>query len=273
MNKIINNLSGQLNPGWDKNLQIIHTNIQTWYTTLKWTFIPQASTVLWPYSFTIIRHTSHDHTVMRVATSVEKAPYYNILYWNDNSIQFENVTEVQCQWKCEFQTQPPTCLTITRLCDKLDTHGTICDVHRGRSRRPLTATSPASSAMFLERFTMSPRKSATQCARETGVSSTSVRRILKAFKWNVYIPRVLHTINDDDPDHWMQFCEWFQQMVNEDEEFVTKIVWSDEAQYKLNGTVIVIIVFTGHQKIYTFMLARRSTYQGWMSGVDCQLEV
>jgi len=35
----------------------------------------------------------------------------------------------------------------------------------------------------------------------------------------------------------MQFCEWFQQMVNEDEEFVTKIVWSDEAQFKLNGTV------------------------------------
>jgi len=35
----------------------------------------------------------------------------------------------------------------------------------------------------------------------------------------------------------MQFCEWFQKMVNEDEEFVTKIVWSDEAQFKLNGTM------------------------------------
>jgi len=35
----------------------------------------------------------------------------------------------------------------------------------------------------------------------------------------------------------MQICEWFQQMVNEDEEFVMKIVWSDEAQFKLNGTV------------------------------------
>ena len=35
----------------------------------------------------------------------------------------------------------------------------------------------------------------------------------------------------------MQFCEWFQQIVNEDEEFVTKIVWSDEAQFKLNGAV------------------------------------
>ena len=91
--------------------------------------------------------------------------------------------------------------------------------------------------MVLETFRTSPRKSAAQCARETGVSSTSVRRILKAFKWKVYNPRLLHAINNDDPDRRMQFCECFQQMVNEDEEFVMKVVWSDEARFKLNGTV------------------------------------
>jgi len=155
----------------------------------------------------------------------------SILKWY---IKFENVAEVQRQWKREFQTQPPTRLTITRLCDKFDTRGTVCVMHRGRSGRPRTATSPASSVMVLESSTTSPRKSATQCARETGVSSTHVRRILKAVKWKVYIPRLLHAINDDDSDRRMQFCEWFQQMVNEDEEFVTKIVWSDEAQFKLN---------------------------------------
>ena len=73
----------------------------------------------------------------------------SILKWY---IKFENVAEVQRQWKLEFQTEPPTLLTITRLCDKFDTHGTICDVHRGRSGRLLTATSPASSALVLERF-------------------------------------------------------------------------------------------------------------------------
>ena len=101
--------------------------------------------MLRPSSFTIIRHTSHDLTVTRVATSVEKTSYYDILHCNDNSIQFENVAEVQRQWKREFQTQPPTRLTITRLCNKFGTHGTICDAQRGRSGRPLTATSAASS--------------------------------------------------------------------------------------------------------------------------------
>ena len=88
----------------------------------------------------------------------------SILKWY---INFENVAEVQRKRRREFQTQPPTRLTFTWLCDKFDTHGTVCDVHRGRSGRPRTAASPASSPMVLERFT-SPRKSATQCARETG---------------------------------------------------------------------------------------------------------
>ena len=89
----------------------------------------------------------------------------SILKWY---INFENVAEVQRKWRREFQTQPTTRLTITRLCNKFDTHGTICDVHKGRSGRPRTATSPAPSAMVLERFTTLPWKSATQCARETG---------------------------------------------------------------------------------------------------------
>jgi len=54
----------------------IQRYFQIWYITLKWTFVPQTSTVLRPSSFSIIRHKSHDLTVMRVATSVEKTPYY-----------------------------------------------------------------------------------------------------------------------------------------------------------------------------------------------------
>jgi len=54
----------------------------------------------------------------------------SILKWY---IKFENVAEVQRQWKRQFQTQSPTRLTITRLCDKFDTHGNICDVGKSWS--------------------------------------------------------------------------------------------------------------------------------------------
>ena len=77
-----------------------------------------------------------------------------ILKWY---LKFENVVEVQRQWRREYATEPPTRLTISRIHDKFETHGTVCDVHKGRSRRPRTATSPASSAKVLEQFTRSPQ--------------------------------------------------------------------------------------------------------------------
>ncbi|KAJ4440588.1 hypothetical protein ANN_08734, partial [Periplaneta americana] len=48
-------------------------------------------------------------------------------------------------------------------------------------------------------------KSVKQCAFETGVSRSSVQRILKTAKWKVYIPRLLHTMNEDDPDRQIEY--------------------------------------------------------------------
>jgi hypothetical protein len=156
-----------------------------------------------------------------------------ILKWY---LKFENVVEVRRQWRREYATESPTRLTIACICGKFETHGTVCDMHKGRSGRPRTAISPA-SAKVLGQFTRSPQKSTKQCARETGVSRRSRRRILKTARRKVFIQRLLHALNEDDPDRSVQYCEWFQNTVQEDQEFVGKMVWSDEGQFKLNGTV------------------------------------
>nr|CAI5869391.1 unnamed protein product [Callosobruchus analis] len=41
----------------------------------------------------------------------------------------------------------------------------------------------------------------------------------------------------DDSDRRLQFCEWIQEMVIREPGFMGSIIWSDEAQFKLNGTV------------------------------------
>jgi hypothetical protein len=43
-------------------------------------------------------------------------------------------------------------------------------------------------------------------------------------------------MNEDEPDRRAQFCEWFQHNVHKDE-FLSKIVWPDEATFNLNDTV------------------------------------
>nr|CAI5846584.1 unnamed protein product [Callosobruchus analis] len=48
---------------------------------------------------------------------------------------------------------------------------------------------------------------------------------------------LVQQLDDDDPDRRLQFCEWIQEMVIREPGFMGSIIWSDEAQFKLNGTV------------------------------------
>ncbi|PSN34914.1 hypothetical protein C0J52_24624 [Blattella germanica] len=45
-----------------------------------------------------------------------------ILNW---FMKFDNAVEVQRQWRREFETEPPTRLTINRIVDKFEMHGAI----------------------------------------------------------------------------------------------------------------------------------------------------
>ena len=87
-----------------------------------------------------------------------------IKYW-----KLENVSHVQNEWTCEFSSQPPTRLTISRIRDKFEKDGTVRDVME-YTGRPSTTTSPDSVSVVIEKFTNSPTKSIWQCSRETGVS-------------------------------------------------------------------------------------------------------
>ncbi|KAJ4439285.1 hypothetical protein ANN_07406 [Periplaneta americana] len=45
---------------------------------------------------------------------------------------------------------------------------------------------------------------------------------LRAQKWKPYISRLVHALNEDDPDRRLEFCEWFLNMCDERED------WSNE---------------------------------------------
>ena len=72
---------------------------------------------------------------------------------------------------------------------------------------------------------------------ESAGRNNSVHRILKRFKLKSYIPTLVHALNEDDPDRRIVFCKWYLAKCEKDQEFQRRLIWSDEATFKLNGTI------------------------------------
>ncbi|CAM1299642.1 Uncharacterised protein r2_g956 [Pycnogonum litorale] len=169
---------------------------------------------------------------MTARLNFEERKFILKCYW-----KYENAVEVQRQFRTEFQREPPTRVTISRIKDKFEADGTVQNVHKQRSGRPRISSNSSQEERVLESFQRSPRKSVRQACREVGISKSSIHRIMQRCSWKSYIPRLVQALNDDDPDRRVQFCEWYLQQCEENEDFSTKIVWSDEATFKLNGSI------------------------------------
>ena len=61
--------------------------------------------------------------------------------------------------------------------------------------------------------------------------------MLKELNYRPYIPRLLHGLLEDDADRLLQFCEVFINQCEATPALLDKILWSDEAQFKLSGCV------------------------------------
>ena len=86
-----------------------------------------------------------------------------------------------------------------------------------------------SADAVMQVFARSPKKSLRQCFRVIGIKKSSIHRIFRTQKLKPYIPRLVHSLNEDDPDKRLQFCEW--------DDFQDSIVWSDDATFKRNGKI------------------------------------
>ncbi len=141
-------------------------------------------------------------------------------------------------WDNEFETEPPSLREINKTVKKFESIGTVQDAPRsGRTR---TADTPENrelvATMLVETPTTSSRKGTLQFPNP--ISRTSFQRIIKKLKIKCYHPRLVHGLIEDDPDRRVEFCELMLNEYREnDRRIFEKIIWTDEAQFKLNGFV------------------------------------
>jgi DNA-binding MurR/RpiR family transcriptional regulator len=89
--------------------------------------------------------------------------------------------------------------------------------------------------VVLAAFARSPQKSTRRLAAESGVTKSSIMRISNKHKWNPYKMQMLQHLSEGYPD--MEFCKWAVNKFDGDANFSSGILFTEEANFYVNGEV------------------------------------
>nr|CAH7721594.1 unnamed protein product [Callosobruchus chinensis] len=101
---------------------------------------------------------------------------------------------------------------------------------------------------------MNPTLSTRKMSEVTGISRSSIQRILKHYKWHPYKIQLLHELNEDDHDRRLQFCEIMSQLILNHPNYLLNICFSDECSFLLMALSIATTVATGPTLIQGFTM-------------------
>ncbi|CAF0981669.1 unnamed protein product [Rotaria sp. Silwood1] len=150
---------------------------------------------------------------------------------------------VNSAFKHEFPDDKiPARQTIYRLAKKFDETGSVEDAPR--SGRPTSINTEENIELTSESFLLNPKTSQRRAVRDLHISRSSLQRIMKDLNLKPYKPRLLQSLNEDDPDRRLEFCEWILDSTEKDPTLLDQIWWTDEAIFKINGRI------NGHNCVY-----------------------
>jgi hypothetical protein len=103
-----------------------------------------------------------------------------------------------------------------------------------RSGKPRTSLTEENLTTVAHSLVQSPKKSIRKTAAEFIIPPTRVYRNVKALKLKAYLPHLLQMLIEDDFDRRVEFSEWFLIRCEAEPDFPRRILWTDEASFKLN---------------------------------------
>lgn len=159
------------------------------------------------------------------------------IYAVSYAIVYENLHEAMRKFKKKYNSMsPPSASQIAGWKEKLLETGTLVKPRHG-SGRIVSATGDNQREAVANIINDEPTSSTRQIARLSGISTTSVRRIIKSEKYRPWKFRRHQELYDADPDRRLEFCDKMKLEIQTNPQFHQLIVFSDEATFHTCGTV------------------------------------
>jgi hypothetical protein len=148
--------------------------------------------------------------------------------------KFVSVTRVRREYRRVFSEEPPHENNIRRWDNQLNETVSLLD--KKRSGRP--SVSDESVEAIRTNFLRCPRKSVRKCARELELPETTVHRVLKKhLRFTGCKLQLLHAIRLGDIRKRRDFAADMLSAIDNDELFLERIVFSDEATFHISGHI------------------------------------
>ena len=125
--------------------------------------------------------------------------------------------------------------TIDRLVKRFRQQGSVSDLPRtGRQRSVCTAKNVA---LVEDSIAENPDTSTRRRATQIGLSRRSLQRILRELHLFPYKTQMVQALQPTDLQFRLAYAVYIQQLAREQNEFIHKLIMSDEAHFHLNGFV------------------------------------
>lgn len=147
-----------------------------------------------------------------------------------------SVTAVQRAFRRLHHVKPPTNKSILKWYNDFRDKGCICDQRKGHSGRPSVSEEVVDRVR--QTFLRSPKKSTRRCSQELQVPQSTVSKILrKKLRFIPYKLQLVQQLLPQDNETRFQFCCALQALMEDDPHLLSKIIFSDEATFHVNGKV------------------------------------
>lgn len=153
-------------------------------------------------------------------------------YQKNNSLR-----QVRDMFSVNYPDRPIPCAkTILNIFKKFQEDGCVLNSHKKRNRTNHVRTEDMKLNIlcYVEERSVG---SLLDVAKHFGVSYSSVYKTLKEFKYRPYKISNHQELFEEDKIKRTEFCEIMFNMLNENQEILNKIIFTDEATFTVNGEV------------------------------------
>lgn len=145
----------------------------------------------------------------------------------------KNMTESRREFIRRFPDEaPPTKITFKQIYNKFIANNSLDNSRRRKNKTVLTEERELE---ILLKFIEEPRRSMLSVAKELNISQSSVMKVMKKYNYKSYHILPVQHLNENDFRSRRLFCEEMINRINENENFLENIFWTDESSFSTSG--------------------------------------